>query len=323
MYKGLIRYVGVGVILFVLWHLMLGYFPFLLCFLYIVLFIVSYILSRRSRQLSEVKVSCDRCIVERCEHVYLSFDVIDPSSFHCGSIHVEYDIIDAYQQLIEKRNVVIYDMKAIDLIELKHCGYYKIVIQSIKCFDLLQCIHMKRQYHFETSLYVFPFYQESSFQLQELSYASQDSYEYSPHQKGDDYSEMFDLRAYQETDSLRHIHWKASLKRNELFVKEGSLPITKRIILALDLKGPIDEAYDYFYSISLYFLKKQIPFEIVCFKQHDIIGFELIQNQEFFQECLQRLMRTPMMDLQQQLKNIGEHCVFYKINGYGIEVYQK
>jgi hypothetical protein len=48
---------------------------------------------------------------------------------------------------------------------------------------------------------------------------------------GDDSSEVFDIREYQEGDRLNRVHWKLSSKNEETYVKEYSLPISNSIVI--------------------------------------------------------------------------------------------
>ena len=56
---------------------------------------------------------------------------------------------------------------------------------------------------------------------------SADSDRFSTYKKGDDPSEIFDIREYADGDKIQRIHWKLSSKTGDLMVKEGSLPLMK------------------------------------------------------------------------------------------------
>ena len=57
---------------------------------------------------------------------------------------------------------------------------------------------------------------------------------YSPYRKGQDRSEVFQIREYEEGDSLSQIHWKLSGKADKLIVKDPSLPLDKTIAVVVD-----------------------------------------------------------------------------------------
>ena len=57
---------------------------------------------------------------------------------------------------------------------------------------------------------------------------------YSPHRKGQDYSELFQIREYVPGDNIRHIHWKLSGRNDELMVKEASFPLDRSMLVIMD-----------------------------------------------------------------------------------------
>lgn len=318
-YKGIIRYVGIGILLFMIWNLMLGYFPFLLCLLYVILLLFSYMISLKSMKKSHITIHCDSHVFEQKQHIYVTFRLQDSSYIHCGMIEVCYGIYDHLGHLMEERKLIMYDEMAMDMMTLEHCGYYEIKIISLQCYDILQCFFKKNSNISSQYVYIFPLFQDYTMHLEKIMSNSEDAHEYSPDRKGDDYSEIFDLKQYQQSDSLKYIHWKASLKKNELYVKNGSLPITSKITLAL--ADQCDQAYQILYSIGLSFLRRQIPFEILCpTLNHHCFDIEMITNQDFFQECLKRLMKTTPLSLQESLKSYHKKDTLYQITSQGIEV---
>ena len=94
-----------------------------------------------------------------------------------------------------------------------------------------------------------------------------ESYQYSQHEKGGDPGQVYDVRDYQEGDSLKQIHWKLTAKLGDLTVKIPSLPIENNIVILLDnLLIPEQEAdartksqlLELFYSLSYTLLDRQI-----------------------------------------------------------------
>lgn len=68
-----------------------------------------------------------------------------------------------------------------------------------------------------------------------MSVSDFDSVEYSKKRKGEDTSQIFDIRNYANGDSLNRVHWKLSAKEDELLVKEFSHPITKDNCILLEI----------------------------------------------------------------------------------------
>lgn len=61
-----------------------------------------------------------------------------------------------------------------------------------------------------------------------------DSDVYSDTKKGDDRSQVFELREYREGDDLRNVHWGLSSKHDMLIVKEFSLPIEESCTVLIE-----------------------------------------------------------------------------------------
>lgn len=68
-----------------------------------------------------------------------------------------------------------------------------------------------------------------------------DATEYSKKKKGEDSSEIFDVRNYIQGDALNRVHWKLSAKEEELLVKEFSLPISSSNCILVELHRPENE----------------------------------------------------------------------------------
>ena len=61
-----------------------------------------------------------------------------------------------------------------------------------------------------------------------------DSDKYSETQKGDDPSQVFEVREYVPGDDIRRIHWRLSSKQDTLIVKEYSRPMEEDCVILLE-----------------------------------------------------------------------------------------
>lgn len=106
----------------------------------------------------------------------------------------------------------------------------------------------------------------------------QSSNEYSKKRKGDDTSEIFDLRGYVNGDSLNRIHWKLSAKEDELLVKDFSMPISRSNCILVELNRPKSEEdrknlngiYEMAYAIGNLACLKEMRFKLAFYS--DILG---------------------------------------------------
>ena len=107
--------------------------------------------------------------------------------------------------------------------------------------------------------------------------------------RGDDRTEIFQLREYEKGDDVRLIHWKLSSKLDELILKEPAQPISrsllifwdKRCIGSPDVMDTLSEAVS---SISQGILDSGVQFDICWTEKDDIekrsitTGDELLQT---------------------------------------------
>lgn len=232
-------------------------------------------------------------IVERNENIHISFVRKNHTRIQCGRIKVIYTIIHHNQQL-KKQSIMIENQSKEETFTLQHCGYYKIKILKIHCYDILQCFCLKRKTQTQQSLYVFPTL-ISKLEYQN-KYHHSESEDYDSHQKGQDYSEIFDIRQYQDHDSLKHIHWKLSMKKNELYVKEGSQPLMhdfSLILITTDNNEENDHAYDLMYSLCLDLFHHHQSFQIYLLQSNHLKP-QLITNQIQLREAFMKLLATPI-----------------------------
>lgn len=62
-----------------------------------------------------------------------------------------------------------------------------------------------------------------------------DSCDYAPGKRGSDFTEVLQLRPYEEGDSIKYIHWKVSCKSDKLIVREASFPIIHSLLVLMDV----------------------------------------------------------------------------------------
>lgn len=116
----------------------------------------------------------------------------------------------------------------------EHCGYVRMTVAKAVLTDWFGFLPLSVNVEAGGKISILPdtFLPQVSIHM---SYAKADEAEsWSQIQKGQDYTEVFALRDYVEGDSLKQIHWKLSSKRNQLIVKEASLPTTKSLLLFWD-----------------------------------------------------------------------------------------
>ena len=98
------------------------------------------------------------------------------------------------------------------------------------------------------------------------------------HQRSKGHDEFAGVREYRHGDTMRHIHWPASARRNELIVKEFHPVTTPQLSILLNLKtgtnigkgkhSTLEYAVKIAVSLGHYALTQGIPFSLAANNQH-------------------------------------------------------
>lgn len=120
--------------------------------------------------------------------------------------------------------------------ESDFCGNMEIELESVRICDLLGIFYIKRAVHSRASVKIMPEFRLMPLEITRAAREFRtDSDEYSGEKRGDDPSELFQVREYHVQDSIRDIHWKLSAKEEELMVKEHALPLGCAVLVWIDL----------------------------------------------------------------------------------------
>lgn len=161
--------------------------------------------------------------------------------------------------------------------ESRHCGNVEIEAGTMTIFDPfgLWCKTLNQKTTKVIS--VLPDTFDMHLQLAHGNLPNQDSVEYAQGRSGNDLSEIFAIRPYQEGDSIRNIHWKLSGKYDDLMIKLASMPLENSMLLLMetDLQDEGDvqpEAFDALAEIYITISQQLMDNEIrhkACWYEHD------------------------------------------------------
>lgn len=320
--KKLSKYFVFLIFLYVLWYLGFGYFSFLLFFVILCVICLCLLLSLRPMKKTTItlQLNKDHCI--RDEKIDMTFFRQNHTPIQCGQVIVEYQLVDAFLQVVKESKVFIHDQQVNHEIKCQHCGHYTIKIKQIRCYDLLQCFSFSKAVTLEAGFDVLPQYHNINSSLNDVCQNNEEGEHYSPYHKGDDYSEIFEIRKYREGDDLRHIHWNMASKFQELFVKDGSQPVEKKLILAMEYKDNntfYDQQFDYFYSLSLSLLKNHTDFEVITSIDDHHACLQSVDSPAKLMTVMKWMMKHPIMSLD----HLAIDQPFCLINGQNMEVYHR
>lgn len=117
------------------------------------------------------------------------------------------------------------------------CGIQTLKIRRLVIYDPLRMFRRRVMVNVEDRVLVLPAEDPMRAEEWELKkHLADDSDNFDQTKPGDDPSEVFDLHLYREGDSVSRIHWKLSMKLDQLLVKEYSLPIAGQLLLLPDYR---------------------------------------------------------------------------------------
>lgn len=127
----------------------------------------------------------------------------------------------------------------------QHCAVVECRIKKARCCDALGLFSFKIKNIKDTAqIVVIPQLIKGGLKMDSEALNDSDSDNYSDTQKGDDPSQVFEIRDYAPGDDIRRIHWRLSSKQDRIIVKEFSQPVADECVVLLEtgLKGgSIDE----------------------------------------------------------------------------------
>ena len=182
------------------------------------------------------------------------------------------------------------------------CGEINFYLEDIYLYDVFKLcrvpIHCSKKHH----LVVYP--QEVNLEIshQISMQPRQNGILQYLYEKGNDVSEVFDLKEYEPGDDIRHMHWKLSAKTGQMLMKEGTRYSSYETVVLVDI-GCFDQekqleeetlsiAIAYAMSLSEQLLLKHIGHLVLFYNQGEFYPIELNHVQEYYQQLEQWLSKS-------------------------------
>lgn len=119
-------------------------------------------------------------------------------------------------------------------IDKKLCGETRIQCKKVLIQDLLGLYRIPVEHFPEQRVIVYPKETDIQTELSRQTVGSAREEGFMQNRKGNDASEMFELREYIPGDDIRSIHWKLSSKTEDLILREASDPAHYNVVLLID-----------------------------------------------------------------------------------------
>lgn len=248
MHKTLVLYIVLTIGAFIGWVLVPTYAFFLFFWMLVLLFIINIGYSFLIIKHTKITYALQSERVLRKQNAIVSLRVDTYKYFPTGKIVI---VCHAINQKEKKKYV--FEKNTVDTyleIPMLHCGMHTITIEMECYYDILHLLFSKRKQEISKEVMVYPLLKDNN-DLQ-LAPLVQESMSSTIGQEGQDYSEVFDIRGYRQGDTLRHMHWKLSMKKSELLVKTGSQLVEEGNVISYLVyasKDANDQMLDMFHTL--------------------------------------------------------------------------
>ena len=121
------------------------------------------------------------------------------------------------------------------MLDSERCGRSEVHINEVYCCDILNITRRRIDYHWRREFTVYPKLPPLQLYSQKLLSAEFGGQNYDRTRKGNDNSEVFQVREYEQGDNLSAAHWKLSAKVDDIIIRDWSRPKNFRLLVLFDL----------------------------------------------------------------------------------------
>ena len=225
-----------------------------------------------------------------------------------GCIQIRFHIRNLMFDTEEERNLILEPVKAGEKYQMKInmalCGEHVIQCQSVRIYDLLKLFHIELQTCPEVRTVIYPGTAEMEIELENRAEGVLTEMGMMQNRKGNDPSEMFDIREYVPGDDIRAIHWKLSSKTDGLILRQPSAAMHYQVALMPDFcKDQKEEITAQEWNMAAavltatgdQLLKMGIPF-CMLIPENGSLDVNEIRSRREFRHALSRWLGNPIQE---------------------------
>lgn len=159
----------------------------------------------------------------------------------------------------------------------KYCGMHEYCIRKIRIYDYLSIFQFRKKSEERLSVAILPNINviEKTLAINNSNVLVESDL-FSSVKSGDDPSELYGIRTYEQGDKMNHIHWKLSMKQDELMVKQLGLPINCAVAIMADFYmgerlltlGQLDGIIESTLTLSLSLVYQEQIHYIIWYDEH-------------------------------------------------------
>lgn len=186
----------------------------------------------------------------------------------------------------------------------ERCGHIAYRLESFATNDMLgftQCRATVKAP--QVSFTVYPQVNDITVRTERASFTDVSGVTYDNRKKGQDRTEVFEIRDFRNGDSLKSVHWKLSARFDEMLVREPSRPSEHNIVLLGDAHAyriaekdaarTLNATLTVLASLSLALMRQGIDHTVVQ-SDGEALHTYPVENHVDFDEMLDELMDVPL-----------------------------
>lgn len=215
------------------------YFPIVIILLEIIMPIILFIVTLIEQSLLEVRINSKFNVFKKGADIPIDIAIDNKSIFPISKIIFNVLCRDRYGNEFVFNIQTVCNAKATTNItyniDAKYCGIIDIFIENVCIYDYLSIFKFKKKINKRSSITILPnvYNMDNEIAIHEVICDEGDRY--SQYMRGEDTSEIFDIRDYVQGDKLNRVHWKLSSKYDKMIVKEFGYPLSTKLELLLEL----------------------------------------------------------------------------------------
>ncbi len=182
----------------------------------------------------------------------------------------------------------------------KDAGNYEISLKKLRIYDLTGLLYVTKKCKETVTFLALPNYYPVEVRLTEnVRNFVGEAAVYDTLRSGDDASEVFKLREFQDGDKLKNVHWKLSAKMDELIVRENGFPKACSTVFVLEgdgekggKRGRKKNVSDVFFqlaaSLSFSVMDKECPHYMAWYSRYyrDVKRIRVDDEESFYEFLL-------------------------------------
>lgn len=248
-------------------------------------------------------------VANKGEMIPISVQLNNPTIFPISNMTIYLKYKNAYSPKQFKKNFSVSldrrtNTSILCNILSEYAGNLEISLKGIRIFDYIKMWSLRKKSRGEVKVAILPCFHEiiEDYLTNPNSRVVESDY-YSTVKNGDDPSEVFAIREYREGDRPQRIHWKLSVKQNQLMIKDFSDPLNCSVLAFVNLCVPpgedalvyMDALLECALSLSYSFLmKRQIHYFSWYDEKHGACKrIRVVQEKDLFEAADGLLQSLP------------------------------